>query len=44
MMSKLVEEPVKVQQTKDSMITTFMLRSRLYLVVDMSSWLREPSE
>ena len=43
-MSKLIGEPVKVHQNKDSMITAFIWRRRLYKVVEVLGWWREPSE
>jgi len=44
MMSKLIGEPVKVHQDKDSMITAFVWRKRFYRVVDVLSWWREPAD
>ncbi len=43
-MSKLVGEPVKVHQNKGSMITAFIWRKRLYRVLEVIGWWREPSE
>ena len=43
-MSKLVGEPVKVHQNKESMITAFIWRKRLYRVLEVIGWWREPSE
>jgi len=43
-MSKLIGEPIKVHQNKDSMITAFIWRKRLYRVEEVLSWWREPSE
>ena len=43
-MSKLVGEPIKVHQNKDSMITAFIWRKRLYKVDEIIGWWREPSE
>jgi len=43
-MSKLIGEPVKVHQDKDSMITAFVWRKRFYRVVDVLSWWREPAD
>ena len=43
-MSKLIGEPVKVHQNKDSIITAFIWRKRLYRVLDVVGWWREPSE
>ena len=43
-MSKLVGEPVKSHTDKDSMLTAFIWRRRLYRVVEVHSWWWEPSE
>jgi hypothetical protein len=43
-MSKLIDEPVKVQQNNGSIITAFTWRKRLYRVLDVVGWWREPSE
>ncbi len=43
-MSKLIGEPVKVHQNRDSMITAFIWRKRLYRVLEVVGWWREPSE
>ena len=43
-MSRLVGEPVKVHQDKDSMITAFIWRKRLYRVLEVVGWWREPSD
>jgi hypothetical protein len=43
-MSKLIGEPIKVHQNKDSMITAFIWRKRLYRVLEVIGWWREPSE
>jgi hypothetical protein len=43
-MSKLVGEPVKVHQNKESMITAFIWRKRLYRVLEVIGWWREPSD
>ena len=43
-MSKLIGEPVKVHQNKDSMITAFIWRKRLYKVEEVIGWWRESSE
>ena len=43
-MSKLIGEPVKVHQNKDSMITAFIWRNRLYRVLEVVGWWREPSD
>jgi len=43
-MAKLVGEPVKVHTNKDSILTAFIWRKRLYRVVEVLSWWREPTE
>ena len=43
-MLKFVGEPVKAQQNKDSMITSFVWRRRLYEVIEVINWWRDPSE
>lgn len=43
-MSKLIGEPVKVHQNKESMITAFIWRKRLYRVLEVIGWWREPSD
>jgi hypothetical protein len=43
-MSKLVGEPVKVHQDKESMPDAFIWRKRLYRVVELLDWWREPAE
>ncbi|MFC2036140.1 DUF6504 family protein [Chloroflexota bacterium] len=43
-MSKLIGEPIIVHQNKDSMITAFIWRKRLYRVVEVISRWREPAE
>ena len=43
-MSKLIDEPVRVHQDKNSMITAFIWRKRLYRVVEVIRWWREPSD
>ena len=43
-MSKLIGEPIKVHQNRDSMITAFIWRKRLYTVIEVLGWWREPSE
>jgi len=43
-MSKLIDEPIKAHQNKDSMITAFIWRKRLYRVLEIIDWWREPSE
>ena len=42
--SKLIGEPVKVHRKKDSSITAFIWRKRLYRVNEVIGWWREPSE
>jgi len=44
MMSKLIGEPVKARTNKDSMLTAFIWRKRLYRVVEVLGWWREPPE
>ena len=43
-MSKLIGEPIRVRQNKDSMITDFTWRKRLYEVVEIIDCWREPSD
>jgi hypothetical protein len=43
-MSKLIGEAIKVHQDKDSKITAFIWRKRLYGVLETIDWWREPSE
>ncbi len=43
-MSKLIGEPIRVQQNEDSMITDFTWRKRFYRVVEIIDWWREPSD
>ena len=43
-MSKLIGEPIKVHQGKDSMVTAFIWRKRLYRVQEIIDWWREPSD
>ncbi|MFC1906368.1 DUF6504 family protein [Chloroflexota bacterium] len=43
-MSKLIGEPIKVHQGKDAIITAFIWRKRLYKVLEVVGWWREPSE
>ena len=42
-MSKLIGEPIKVHQNRDSMVTAFIWRRRLYRVLEVLDWWREPS-
>ena len=44
MMSKLIGEPVRVRQNKDSVLTAFIWRKRLYKILGIIGWWREPSE
>ena len=43
-MSKLIGEPVKVHENKDCIVTAFIWRKRLYRVLEVLGWWREPSE
>ena len=43
-MSKLIGEPIKVHIKEDSFITAFIWRKRLYRVVEVICWWREPAE
>lgn len=43
-MSKLIGELIKVHQDKDSAITAFIWRKRLYRVLETIDWWREPSD
>jgi hypothetical protein len=43
-MSKLIGEPVKVHQNDDSTIAAFIWRKRIYRVVEVIGWWREPSD
>ncbi len=43
-MSRLIGELVKVYRKKDSSITAFIWRKRLYRVEEVIGWWREPSE
>jgi hypothetical protein len=43
-MSKLIGEPVRAHTGVDSMPTAFIWRKRLYRVVDVLGWWREPAE
>jgi hypothetical protein len=43
-LSKFIGEPVKIHQGKDSRITAFIWRKRLYRVLEVVDWWREPSE
>jgi hypothetical protein len=43
-MSKLIGEPIKVHRKDDSTITAFIWRKRLYRVVEVINWWREPAD
>ena len=43
-MSKLIGEPIKVHENKDSMVDAFIWRKRPYKVLEVIGWWREPSE
>ena len=43
-MSKLIDEPIKVHKKKDSTITAFIWRKRIYRVLEVIHWWREPSK
>jgi len=43
-MSKLIGEPVKIHEDKDSVMTAFIWRKRLYRVLEVVGWWREPPE
>ena len=43
-MSRLIGEPVKVHQKDGSIITAFIWRKRLYRVLKIIDWWREPSQ
>ena len=43
-MSKLIGEPVKAHTDKESSLTAFIWRRRLYRVVEVHDWWWEPSE
>jgi hypothetical protein len=43
-MPRLIDEPVKAYRNNDSIITAFIWRKRLYRVLDVIGWWREPSE
>ena len=44
LMSKLIGEPVKVHENKDTLPDAFIWRRRLYRVEEVVGWWREPSE
>jgi len=43
-MSKFIDEPVKVHQNNGSTIAAFIWRKRLYRVLAVVGWWREPSD
>jgi len=43
-MSRLIGEPIKVQRNRNSTITAFIWRKRLYRILGVIGWWREPSE
>ena len=43
-MSKLIGEPIRVHLDKDLMPVAFIWRKRLYSVVELIGWWREPSD
>jgi len=43
-MSKLIGESIKVHLNKDSIPVAFIWRKRLYRVVEVIGWWREPSD
>jgi len=43
-MTKLINEPIKVHQNKDSNPSAFIWRRRLYRVIEVFDWWREPAE
>ena len=44
MMTKLINEPITVHQNKNSSPTAFIWRKRLYRVIEVFDWWREPAE
>jgi len=42
--SKLIDEPITVHVSRESVPTAFIWRKRLYRVIGILSWWREPSE
>jgi hypothetical protein len=42
-MSRLIGEPIIVHWSKDSRLTAFIWRRRLYRVLEVIGWWREPS-
>ena len=43
-MSKLIDEPIKVNRNKDSTLAAFIWRKRLYRVLEVINWWREPPD
>ena len=43
-MSKFIGEPIKVHHNNNSMITAFIWRKRLYRVLEVIGWWREPAD
>jgi len=43
-MAKLIGEPVRAHADQDSVLTAFIWRKRLYRVVEVLSWWREPAD
>ena len=43
-MSKLIGDPIRVHQNRESELTAFIWRKRLYKVLKVLDWWREPSE
>ena len=43
-MSKLIGAPIKVHQTKDSMVTAFIWKKRPYWIDEVIGWWQEPSD
>ena len=43
-MSRLIGEPIKVYEDKDYMVASFIWRKRLYRVLEVIGWWREPPE
>jgi hypothetical protein len=43
-MSKLIGEPVRVHTDKDSVPTAFIWRRRVYRVLEVLGWWREPAD
>ena len=43
-MSKFIGEPIEIHKNGDSTISAFIWRKRLYRVLEVVDWWREPSE